>query len=211
MYRSYISSNVKAMSMAAAFLVLTSCASGSLTSSIEPPAGEATTTTAYTEGVPGGVVTNTIEMSARVTAINQTNRTATLLRPDGASVTVQASPAVVNFDQIGEGDLVNLTVIEEIAVYAQDAYAPAIDQSAVVMARAPKGAAPGGLLADTRQAVATVSAIDRENRTATLRFRNGSEQTFAVRNDIDLTQHSVGENIVFEITEVLVIDVSKQQ
>ncbi len=211
MYRSFISNNAKTMVMAAALLILTSCSSGSLTSSTEQPADEVSTTTAYTEGVPGGVVTNAIYLSARVTTIDQASRTATLLRPDGASVTVKAGPGVVNFDQIGKGDLVNLTVIEEIAVYPQDAYAPATDQSATVLARAPKGAAPGGLIADTRQAIATVSAIDRENRTATLLFRNGSEQTFAVRSDIDLAQHSVGEKIVFEITEMLAIDVSKQQ
>lgn len=211
MYRSCTSNNAKTIIMAAALLVLTSCASGSLTSSTAPPADEVTTTTTYTEGVPGGVVTNTIAMSARVTTIDQASRTAILFRPDGASVTVKAGPAVVNFDQIGEGDLVNLTVIEEIAVYPQNAYASATDQSAAVLARAPKGATPGGLIADTRRAVATVAAIDRENRTATLRFRNGSEQTFAVRSDIDLAQHSVGENIAFEITEVLAIAVSKQQ
>jgi hypothetical protein len=205
MNRSFL--KAKTIVMAAALLALSShCLAAS-----PPPPAAGTTSTAYTEGVPGGVVTNTIEMSARVTAIDQAGRTATLLRSDGTSVTVKAGPGVVNFDQIGAGDLVNLTVIEEIAVYPQDANAPATEQSTAVLARAPKGAAPGGAISDTRQTVATVSAIDRENRTATLRFTNGSEQTFVVRSDIDLAQHEVGEKIVFEITEVVAIDVSKQQ
>jgi hypothetical protein len=199
--------NAKTIVMAATLLALSSyCLAAS-----PPPPDEGTTSTAYTEGVPGGVVTNTIEMSARVTAIDQASRTATLLRPDGTSVTVKAGPGVINFDQIGAGDLVNLSVIEEIAVYPLDANAPEAEQSTAVLARAPKGAAPGGLITDTRQTVATVSAIDRENRTATLHFKNGSEQTFVVRSDINLAQHEVGEKIVFEITEMLVIDVSKQQ
>lgn len=199
--------NAKTIVMTAALLAFSSyCLAAS-----PPPSAEGSTTTAYTEGVPGGVVTNAIEMSARVTAIDQASRTATLLRPDGTSVTVKAGPGVVNFDQIGEGDLVNLTVIEEIAVYPEDTNVPEAEQSTTVLARAPIGAAPGGLIADTRQTVATVSAIDQENRTATLRFKNGSEQTFVVRSDINLAQHEVGERIVFEITEVVAIDVSKQQ
>lgn len=199
-------SNVTMMLMAAALLTFSSCSSVSL-----PPPTAVTTTTAYAEGIPGGVMVNAIEMSARVSAIDHVKRTATLLRSDDTSFTVKAGPEVINFDQIGLGDLVNLAMIEEIAVYSQDAKAPAVDQSAVLVARAPKGAAPGGLMADTVQTVATVTAIDTKKRTATLRFQDDSEKTFAVRDDIDLTKHKIGEKVVFEVTEVLAIDVSKQQ
>ena len=206
MIKAFLSSINSMMVMAAALLALSS---NSLAASLPPPA-EGTTTAAYVEGIPGGVLTNVIEVSARVAAIDQAKRTANLLGPDGTTFTVKAGPEVINFDQIGEGDLVNLTVIEQIAIYVQDANAPATDQAAALVARAPKGAVPGGMIAEAVQTFATVSAIDMENRLATLRFENGSEGSFVVREDIDLAEHQVGETVVFEVTEILAIGVSKE-
>lgn len=66
------------------------------------------------------------------------------------------------------------------------------------------------MIAEAVQTFATVSAIDMENRLATLRFENGSEGSFVVREDIDLAEHQVGETVVFEVTEILAIGVSKE-
>ena len=74
-------------------------------------------TTTYTKGVPGGVVVNTMDVSARVTAIDTANRKVTLLGPKGNTFTVKVGPEAVNFDQIRVGDLVNATLTEELAVY----------------------------------------------------------------------------------------------
>jgi hypothetical protein len=46
--------------------------------------------------VPGGVIGNTIEVRAKVTAIDQTTRKATLLGPDGKKFTVKAPPEAIN-------------------------------------------------------------------------------------------------------------------
>jgi hypothetical protein len=64
-------------------------------------------------------------------------------------------------------------------------------------------------MAGTRQVTATVVAIDRSNRTATLRFEDGSTETFPVRNDIDLNRHKTGERVVFRVTEMIAISVEK--
>jgi hypothetical protein len=78
-----------------------------------------------------------------------------------------------------------------------------------VVALAPKGAKPGGLVAQTTRITATVGAIDMKKRTATLRFEDGSTKTFSVRDDIDLSQRKVGEKVVFQVTEMLAIRVEK--
>ncbi|MEE4113919.1 MAG: hypothetical protein V2I40_13960, partial [Desulfobacteraceae bacterium] len=132
------------------------------------------------------------------------------LGPDGDKVTVKVGPEAVNFDQIRVGDLVTATVTEELVVYLDEAGASAPDGSAAMAARAPKGAQPGGLVAGTTQATATVMAIDRTNRTAMLQFEDGSSQTFAVRDDIDLDQRNIGEKVIFQITEMIAISVEKQ-
>ena len=76
---------------------------------------------------------------------------------------------------------------------------------------APKGAMPGSIVAETIRMTATVTAIDAEARTATLKFEDGSTKTVAVRPDIDLTQHSVGEKVSFQITQMVALSVQRKE
>ncbi len=188
----------------AGLLTLTACSTTS-----PPPPAEGTSSAAFQKGVPGGVVVNTVDVSARVTAIDTSNRKVTLLGPDGDKFTVKVGPEAVNFDQIRVGDLVNATVTEELVVYLDEEGASAPDGSAAMVALAPKGAQPGGLVAETVQVTAKVIAIDQTNRTATLQFEDGSSKTLPVRDDIDLSQRKVGEKVVFQVTEMIAISVEK--
>jgi len=188
----------------AGLLTLTSCASVST-----PPPPETSTATAYQEGVPGGVIVNTVTVSAQVTAIDRVNRKATLLGPDGKPFTVKVGPEAVNFDQVSVGDRVTLTVTEELVVHLNEGGDSLSDGSAALVALAPKGAQPGGVIAETTRITGTVTAIDPKQRTATLRFEDGSIKTFPVRSDVDLTQRKVGEQVVFRITEMIAIRVER--
>ncbi len=192
------------LAVLAGLLTLISCTSVSA-----PPPTEASRASAYQEGVPGGVVVNTVDVSARVTAIDKANRKVTLLGPDGEKFTVKVGPEAVNFDQIRVGDLVKATVTEELIVYLGEEGAPSGEGEAGVVALAPKGAKPGGLAAQVTQVTATVTAIDRAKRTATLRFDDGSTKTYPVREDIDLSRRKVGEKVVFRVTEMIAISVEK--
>ena len=194
--------NKYALVVLAGLLIFTSCTSVSA-----PPPPEEDRETAYQEGVPGGVIVNTIEVSARVSAIDKANRKVTLLESDGKTFTVKVGPRAVNFDQVEVGDLVNLTVTEELVVYLDEEGAPATDGSAALVALAPKGAQPGGLVAGTTQITGTVTAIDLNKRTATLQFGDGSIKTFPVRSDVDLSKRRVGEQVVFHVTEMIAISV----
>jgi hypothetical protein len=150
-----------------------------------------------------------MDVNARVTAIDSANRKVTLLGPKGNTFAVKVGPEAVNFDQIRVGDLVNATLTEELVVYLDEEGASAPDGSAAMVALAPKGAKPGGLMAETTQVTAIVTAIDRTGRTATLQFEDGSSKTFHVRDDIDLSQRKVGEKVVFQVTEMIAISVKK--
>ena len=190
----------------AALFTLTSCSS---TSTPPPPVGSAVRI--YTKGVPGGVVVQTVKMAATVTAIDQAKRKATLLASDGKKFTVTAGPEAVNFDQVRVGDRVNATVTEKVVVSLGDTAASSREGTASVVARAPKGDQPGGLVAETTQLTAKVIAIDSQKRTATLEFEDGIIQTFPVRADVDLSRHKVGEQLVFRLTEMIAIWVEKPQ
>ncbi|MFC1516729.1 hypothetical protein ACFL7E_08235 [Thermodesulfobacteriota bacterium] len=188
----------------AGILTLTAC-----TTTPPPPPAKESGSAAFQEGVPGGGIVNTIDVSARVTAIDTVNRKLTLLGPDGDKFPVKVGPEAVNFDQIRVGDMVKATVTEELVVYLDEEGASGPDGAAGVVALAPKGAQPGGLVAGTVQVTATVTAIDQTNRTATLQFEDGSTKTFPVRDDIDLNQRKVGEKVVFQVTEMVAISVEK--
>ena len=113
---------------------------------------------------------------------------------------------------IREGALNYLTKpvdIEELVVFIDEEGAAAPDTAAGAVVLAPKGAQPGGLMAGTVQITATVTAIDQAQRTATLRFEDGSSRTFPVREDIDLSQRRVGETVVFQVTEMIAISIEK--
>lgn len=188
-----------------ALFILTACT----TTSPPPPPAEAGSAT-FKEGVPGGVFVNTVDVSARVTAIDTANRKVTLLGPDGEKFPVTVGPEAVNFDQLRVGDLVNVTVTEELVVFLDEEGASVPDGTAAMVALAPKGAQPGGLVAGTTQVTGTVEKIDSTSRTATLKFSDGSAKTFPVRDDIDLSQRKVGEKVVFQVTEMIAISVEKQ-
>jgi hypothetical protein len=116
---------------------------------------------------------------------------------------------VVNFDQIRVGDQLKVTVTEQLAVAMAQAGAPPSDGGTAVVALAPVGAKPGGVVANTMQVTAKVSAIDLKHHKATLQFPDGTTKTFAVRKDVDLTQRQVGEEVSIRVTEALAISVEK--
>jgi hypothetical protein len=174
-----------------------------------PLPGTAGSAVAIEEGVPGGVFVNTVEVWVEVTAVDTTKRKLTLLLSDGEKTTVKVGPEAVNFDQIGVGDFITATLTEETVVYLDEEGASMPDGAAAMVALAPKGAQPGGLVAETAHVTATVTAIDLTNRTATLRFKDGRTKTFPVRADIDLSQRKVGDKVVFLVTEMIAISVEK--
>jgi translation elongation factor P/translation initiation factor 5A len=175
-----------------------------------PPPATKSHTEAFKQGVPGGIIVNTVEVSAKVTGIDPGNRKVTLLMSDGNKTTVKVRPEAVNFDQIRKDDLVKVTLTEELVVYLDKEGASSPDGTAGIVALAPKGAQPGGVMAETTQVTATVAAIDPAGRTATLLFDDGSSKAFPVRDDIDLSRHKIGEKVVFLVTEMIAVSVEKQ-
>lgn len=189
----------------AALFTLTACQSAPP----PPPPAQQSSASAFQPGVPGGIVVNTKTVSARVTAIDYAQRKVTLLGADGQSFTTKVGPQAVNFDQVKKGDLVNLTLTEELVVHLDDEKAPAAQGSAAAVALAPKGAQPGGVMAETTQIVATVTSIDLMKHTATLRFEDGTTRTLKVRDDVDLGKHKAGERVVFRVTEMVALSIDK--
>ena len=189
----------------AAILTFTSC-------STEPKCEDTTAGTSLTavqRGVPGGVRVDTCKETATVTAIDKTSRKVTLVTPDGAKSTVTCGPEVANFAQIEIGDQVKATVTEQLVVFVRNPGETANDGAASVVALAPIGDKPGGVMANTEEITAKVTAIDVKHRKATLLFPDGTSHTFKVRKDVDMTKHKVGDEVVIRTTEAIAVSVEK--
>ena len=174
------------------------------------PAAEVDVVVAVAEGVPGGVIVNTLAIQARVVGIDYEARELALLMPGGAVKVVEVGPEAINFPQIQKGDMVKVMVSEELVVRMGSSDAELKDGAEAVAVLAPAGEMPGGIVAETIRTTATVVEIDGELRSVILKFEDGSERMVFVRDDIDLTKHSIGEKVVFEITEMVAISVEKQ-
>jgi hypothetical protein len=171
--------------------------------------GQAAGAVVATEGVPGGTVVQTYELEATVAAIDAAARKVTLVDAAGIKTTVKAGPEVVNFDQIRVGDKLKITAAQELVVSVAGEGETPSDGGAQMVALAPKGAKPRGLMAETTQVTAKVTALDAEHHEATLQFEDGTTHTVAVRPDVDLSKRKVGDKVVIRITEALAIRVMK--
>ncbi len=173
------------------------------------PSSEGSSTSVFQEGVPGGIFVNTVEATVQIAAIDHANRNMTLVGPDGKKADIKAGEDVVNFDQLQVGDRLKCTLTEEIVVSLEKDVESIPDESKKTVILAPKGAPPGGVIADTTQVTATIMAIDSSGHTVTLQFADGSSKTSLVRDDIDLGRYRVGEKVVFLVTEMVAIKVEK--
>jgi len=175
-----------------------------------PTGIEAASFAVYEPGVPGGLLSGTVEVTATVAAIDQATREVTLQRADGSTFAVQVGPDAVNFDQIGVGDTVDAVVTGELVAFVASQGEDVRDATVAEIDRAKKGDRPGGASFVTVRRVGTIVAMDSTNRLVTLQFADGSTETLPVRPDIDMAVHEVGEKVVFDATEKIAVSVTKR-
>jgi Cu/Ag efflux protein CusF len=185
----------------AALLAFTSCST--------EPKGERAGFTAVQPGEAGGVTVQTYKQTATVTGIDKASRKVTLVTKDGTKSIIKCGPEVANFAQIEVGDQVKATVTEQLVIFVRNPGEPSGDGAAAAVALAPLGDKPGAVMANTEEITAKVKSIDLKHRKATLLFPDGTNHTFKVRPDVDMTKHSVGDEVVIRTTEAVAVTVEK--
>jgi len=156
----------------------------------------------------GAAIVETYKTSATVTAIDAATRKVKLTMANGEHTTVKCGPQVVNFSQIEINDRVNVTVTEELAVFLGTGTPPSA-VGATGVALAPIGAKPGGMVADTVQITAKITAIDVKHRKVTLSLPDGTSETVKAGKQVDLSRVKVGDSVTVQHTESLAITVEK--
>lgn len=147
-------------------------------------------------------------ITAQVVGIDKQDRAVTLRGSQGNVTTVEVGEDVRNFDQIEVGDTVKVTYYEAVALYfGKPGTQPSADAGAVV-ARSEKGEKPGLYAVGAVDISATVQAINKAERTVTLKGPDGSEATVSVDPSMkEFDNLRVGDTIHARYTEAIAISV----
>jgi Cu/Ag efflux protein CusF len=146
-------------------------------------------------------------MTATVVAIDLQKRIVTLKGEDGELRDIKVGEEAVNLPQVKVGDLVTVKFYESIAVEVMKpgTAAGAGETSAIV--RAKPGEMPGGMAARQVSMTATVTAIDKQKSTITLKGPEGKVNTVRVQDPANLDKVKVGDDLMITYTEALAISV----
>jgi hypothetical protein len=191
------------------FLVLTSCSS--------PPSAPWNPKTSYspsTDNSPdfgGEIVTDATSTTATIVSVDHDKRLVMLKRTDGTSVTYKAAKNALGFDDIKAGDLVKVSVAEELAVFLGRDSVPANAgaDTAKLHVRLPNGTQAVATEVGTLVFTAKITAIDDWLDTVTFQLPDGSAKTIQVSEAVNLADVSVGDNVSVKSTEAAVVLLEK--
>ncbi|GGA72150.1 hypothetical protein GCM10011369_12380 [Neiella marina] len=147
--------------------------------------------------------------TSKIIGIDYPSRTVTVEQA-GRQVTLIASDAVTNFEQLAVGDLVDTEYTESVAVHVQiNDGSPRINR-VEQLDQAEQGAEPNIQAVDTTEIIADIVAIDRVNKTVTLRGPNQAVSTLPVRRHPEhLDKVKVGDQVVVVHTKALALSIRK--
>ena len=162
------------------------------------------------EEPPSWQTTMAVEETATVQAVDQSTRMVTLKWPKGNVITFKAGDEVRNLAQVQVGDEVKFSYKESLAVRVLkegEAFPAAGDSP--VMYRARPGDEPAGAIGTKTTVNATITAIDKAEKTASLKLGDGKSVTVTPRDPKNLDKVKVGDRLVITYTELYAVKVEK--
>jgi hypothetical protein len=171
------------------------------------PATAQTTGSAMTS-TPGKVgMSQTVEVSAIITAIDKATRAITLKGPKG-EVTVVAGPEVRNFDQLKVGDTVNMKYVESLALELKKGGGMKVEKTEKAGAVGAKpGETPAGVVGRQVTVVGDVIALDAATQTITVKGPNRTVNLKS-RDPEQFKLIAVGDQIQATYTEAIAVAVT---
>jgi hypothetical protein len=159
---------------------------------------------------PGVVYADRARTTATVRAVDRTQRTVTLERADGGTVTLKVPPEARNFDRIEPGDTVRAEYLDAVAVFVRKSDTPPQAGATSAVRLAPRGGTPGGVVVDTVEMTARVEAVDLAARKVTLRGPDGGLRVVQVADRVRrLDEVRVGDEVVIRHTQALAIELDR--
>lgn len=159
---------------------------------------------------PSFSASQTVQMTATVTAIDMATRSVTLQGEDGETETIVVGEEARNLGQVKPGDVLTVEFVREldVQVYADDG--SELGSGAVEAAgRAEEGEMPGGVMVQSEVITARVAEINIENNTFKLKWPDESVEEFVARNPDNLKRAEVGDIVMITITQAVGIIVER--
>jgi Cu/Ag efflux protein CusF len=157
---------------------------------------------------PKGEISQTTEVQATVTAIDQKTRMVTLKGPEGKESTFYVDERARNLPQVKVGDVVKIAYVEALAWKVNKSHktmpSPVVETAET---RTPAGAKPGGAAAHRISITASIEAIDLANGTVTLKGPGGNSRTIKARNPENLKKVKVGDLVDITYMEAVALKV----
>jgi hypothetical protein len=155
---------------------------------------------------------NTVQVTAAVTAIDQEKRLVTLKDSDGKEETIEVGPEVRNLAQVHRGDHVVVSYLESVVFQL---HKPGEAEPGVAVAgaagRAEPGEKPGAVGAHAVKVTATVMAVDKKKPSLTLKTPDGETVVLPVRDAKRLDPVKVGDLLEITYQRAVAISVEKPQ
>lgn len=159
---------------------------------------------------PSFSASQTVQMTATVTAIDMATRSVTLQGEDGETETIVVGEEARNLGQVKPGDVLTVEFVREldVQVFADDG--SELGSGAVEAAgRAEEGEMPGGVMVQSEVITARVAEINIENNTFKLKWPDESVEEFVARNPDNLKRAEVGDIVMITFTQAVGIIVER--
>ena len=200
-----------------AFLVLLAGMMFAMTAcSSKPPVWNAKT--AFTSPSPanaddfgGEVVSDAVSTTATVVSVDHANRLVELKRADGTIIKYKALPGATAFNVIKPGDVVKVSLAEELAVFLGRNSVPAgtLKDADKLRVRLPDGTMASAEEMGTLVYTGKITAINDWENTVTLQLPGGRTKTVKVSEFVNLADVSVGDTVSVKATEAAVLMLEK--
>lgn len=152
----------------------------------------------------GFVVVDTFTYVATVTAIDAARRKVTVTTPDGKSATFKAANKV-DLGAFKVGEQIGFQATEAVALVVRKDGRPPADAAAIEVAAATNGKTTGVFDGEAVEVSAKVVALDPSARRVTFQLEDGTTKSMKAHNKVDLAGLAVGDTVVVEYAESLVI------
>jgi len=143
-----------------------------------------------------------------VKAIDYTNRTVLLDRPDGVTLSLRVGPEAVNFDKVKVGDSLMTTTSESYVAYLVK---PGVSPGSITSylgGTAPPDSQPGGVLIRNVDYNAKILVLDYATRLVVLQYGKDQARQIRVGPEINLQELHVNDDVFIRTTEAIAIAVT---
>jgi len=159
-------------------------------------------------GLPYFQASEVVTGQGKVIAIDKKLRDVSILGAEGDTVIVTCGPEVKNFAQIVVGDVVKVKYKEILTIHVEEGGAPHAE-AGTTEKTAEMGHKPAASAHDKLQFSGSITAINKEKGTVTLKGVQGDEYELSPRVKSNLDKVKVGQLVVFTYEQIVAASIQK--